>query len=74
MGAPGLYGVRVSELDQWRTVGKTLGLISGRAHKKGHEQRKSHNNGADEVPLKTERFTLLKRLQKHPFFLDAMLF
>lgn len=30
--------------------------------------RGSHNSGVDEVPLKTERFTLLKELQKHLLF------
>lgn len=45
MGAPRPYGMRVSELDQWRTVGKTLGLISGKDHKKGLEQRKSQQWG-----------------------------
>lgn len=49
-----------------------LGLVSGKGHKKGLEQRKSHNL-ANEVPLKTKAIYIGKRAAEI-FFFNATLF
>lgn len=63
MRAPSPYVMVVSELWWQRTVrlgGEKFGLISGKGHRKGLEQRKSHNL-ANEVPLMTKAIYIGKR-------------
>lgn len=49
-------------------------MISGKGHRKGLEQRKSHNNLANEVPLMTKAIYIGKRAAETLFFLNASLF